>query len=140
MRRILLTGIALAALASAPALAQTATPSPGPSSPEPADHAAQDHAAPASSEQSADHVSHTDDAAPKVAQLLPGYGNGGFTITTSVPEAQAFFSNGLELGAAFAHKAALAAMEEAVRRDPACAMCKWGQAYVTAPTINFGAS
>lgn len=118
----------------------------GPSAPEPADHAAQVHSEPApaqpaaQSEAAADHTSHTDDAAPKEARLLPGYGNGGFAITTSVPEAQAFFSNGLELGAAFAHKAAVAAMAEAVRRDPACAMCKWGQAYVTAPTINFGAN
>ena len=48
-------------------------------------------------------------------------------------------SNGLELGAAFAHKAAVGAMTEAVRLDPACAMCLWGQALVTAPTINFGA-
>ncbi|MGX7894001.1 hypothetical protein [Tsuneonella sp. HG222] len=70
--------------------------------------------------------------------LLPGYGDGGFAVTTSVPEAQAFFSNGLELGAAFAHSAAVAAMKEAVRLDPACAMCKWGQALVTGPTINFG--
>lgn len=114
-----------------------------PASPEPADHAAQVPAATPTeptSEAVTDHTAHTDDAAPKQAQLLPGYGKGGFAITTSVPQAQAFFSNGLELGAAFAHKAAVAAMTEAVRLDPACAMCKWGQAYVTAPTINFGAT
>ncbi|MEI6644158.1 MAG: hypothetical protein WCL10_19240 [Novosphingobium sp.] len=82
--------------------------------------------------------SHDDNAVPKVPTLLPGYGNGGFTITTSVPGAQAFFSNGLELGAAFAHKAAIAAMTEAVRLDPACAMCLWGEALVAGPTINYG--
>jgi len=114
-----------------------------PASPEPADHAAQVPAATPTeptSEAVTDHTAHTDDAAPKEARLLPGYGKGGFAITTGVPQAQAFFSNGLELGAAFAHKAAVAAMTEAVRLDPACAMCKWGQAYVTAPTINFGAT
>lgn len=136
MRTGLIAGVAALVFAGA-AIAQDR-----PASPEPADHAAQvPVATPApTSEAAADHTSHTDDAAPKVAQLLPGYGKGGFAITTSVPQAQAFFSNGLELGAAFAHKAAVAAMAEAVRLDPACAMCKWGQAYVTAPTINFGAT
>lgn len=132
MRRTTMAG-ALALVLAASAAAQS-----GPASPEPADHAAQ--TPPAQSEAAADNHSHTDDAAPYEARLLPGYGNGGFAITTGVPAAQAFFSNGLELGAAFAHKAALAAMVEAVRRDPACAMCQWGQAYVTAPTINFGAT
>ena len=141
MRRIGFAGLTAGLLFASAAAAQDR-----PASPEPADHAAQVPApapAPAAAPQSeaaADHASHTDDAKPKTAQLLPGYGNGGFAITTSVPPAQAFFSNGLELGAAFAHKAAVAAMEEAVRLDPACAMCKWGQAYLTAPTINFGAT
>ncbi len=127
-----LIALSLMALA-APAIAQT-----GPASPEPADHAVQAPASEAVAE--SEGHSHTDNAVPKEATLLPGYGGGGFAITTAVPEAQAFFSNGLELGAAFAHKAAVAAMEEAVRRDPACAMCLWGQALVSAPTINFGAS
>ena len=82
--------------------------------------------------------SHDESTVPKVPTLLPGYGNGGFTITTTVPAAQAFFSNGLELGAAFAHKAAIAATTEAVRLDPACAMCLWGEALVSGPTINYG--
>ncbi len=74
----------------------------------------------------------------ETTDLLPGYGTGGFPITTAVPQAQAFFSNGMELGAAFAHSAAKAAMQEAVRLDRSCAMCKWGRALVTGPTINFG--
>lgn len=86
----------------------------------------------------ADHASHDDNTVPKVPTLLTGYGNGGFTISTTVPAAQAFFSNGLELGAAFAHKAAIAAMGEAVRLDPGCAMCLWGEALVSGPTINYG--
>jgi len=110
----------------------------GPASPEPTDHALKTPAAPVS-EAAAESHAHTDNLAPKEATLLPGYGDGGFAITTAVPQAQAYFSNGLELGAAFAHTAAVAAMEEAVRLDPACAMCLWGQALVTAPTINFGA-
>ncbi len=85
-----------------------------------------------------DQHSHTDNLVPKQAMLLPGYGNGGFTITTAVPQAQAFFSNGMELAPAFAHDAAIAAMKEAVRLDPACAMCLWGQTLTEGPTINYG--
>ena len=81
---------------------------------------------------------HADMAAPKTPQLLAGYGDGGFAITRKTPEAQAFFSNGLELNAAFAHRAASEAMKEAVRLDPKCAMCLWGQALVDGPTLNYG--
>jgi tetratricopeptide (TPR) repeat protein len=81
---------------------------------------------------------HSDKAAPKTAQLLEGYGNGGFAVVTASPAAQAYFSNGMELAAAFAHKASIKAMEEAVRLDPACAMCHWGLAYTSGPTINYG--
>ncbi len=77
-------------------------------------------------------------AEPKHTVLLSGYGSGGFTISTKVPEAQAFFSNGMELGAAFAHQAAIDAMKEAVRLDPACAMCLWGEAFMSGPTLNYG--
>lgn len=82
--------------------------------------------------------SHDESTVPKVPTLLPGYGTGGFTVTTSVPAAQAFFSNGMELAAAFAHKAAISATTEAVRLAPSCAMCLWGEALVSGPTINYG--
>ncbi len=79
-----------------------------------------------------------DMAAPVRPALLEGYGNGGFAITTQIPEAQAFFTNGMVLGAAFAHQAAIAAMAEAVRLDPDCAMCLWGEAFMSGPTLNYG--
>ena len=82
-------------------------------------------------------MDHGDTAAPKSPMLMPGYGSGGFKITTSVPQAQAFFDNGMQLAHAFAHKAAIEAMQEAVRLDPKCAMCLWGQAWAAGPTINF---
>ncbi|SOB87822.1 hypothetical protein SAMN06297144_2959 [Sphingomonas guangdongensis] len=73
-------------------------------------------------------------------ELLSGFGKGGWAIATRVPAAQAFFDNGMQLGAAFAHDASIAAMKEAVRRDPACAMCVWGEAWAGGPTINYGKS
>lgn len=81
---------------------------------------------------------HDDMLAPRSPQLLPGYGNGGFAISSANPQAAAFFANGLELHAAFAHRAGVAAMEQAVRLDPACGMCQWGLALVDGPTINYG--
>jgi len=125
MRRYWTMAIGVAALGAA------ASAQDHPATAEPADHAAQMPAA-------HDAHSHDDSLKPKVPTLLTGYGGGGFAITTSVPEAQAFFSNGMELGAAFAHSAAAAAMEHAVELDPACAMCKWGEALVEGPTINYG--
>jgi len=83
------------------------------------------------------HKDHGDMAAPKTPMILNGYGDGGFKITTANPKAQAYFDNGMQLDAAFAHKAAHEAMEESVRLDPQCAMCRWGLAWVSGPTINF---
>jgi tetratricopeptide (TPR) repeat protein len=86
------------------------------------------------------HMGHSDMAAPKTPMLLDGYGSGGFRITTNIGGAQAFFDNGMQLAHAFAHKAAIEAMAEAVRLDPDCAMCLSGQAWAAGPTINFGKS
>src|SRR6476469_1652925 len=89
--------------------------------------------------QSGAHQGHAIDmAAPAKPQILPGYGGGGFPITTSSPQAQAFFSNGMELAAAFEHSAAKAAFAEATRLDPQCVMCAWGEAWANGPNINFG--
>ena len=74
---------------------------------------------------------------PAETRILEGYGNGGFAITTASPRAQAFFNNGMQLAHAFAHGAAVAAMREAKRLDPECAMCVWGEAWAGGPTINF---
>ncbi|CAN1505869.1 hypothetical protein MCEMIH16_00643 [Caulobacteraceae bacterium] len=73
-------------------------------------------------------------------KFLPGFGNGGFTITTASPEAQKWFSYGIQLAQAFAHEPAKAAFAEAARLDPTCAMCVWGQAMAAGPTINYGIS
>jgi tetratricopeptide (TPR) repeat protein len=81
-----------------------------------------------------------DGTAPAKPTLLAGYGGGGFRIATSVPAAQAYFDNGMQLGAAFAHKAAIAAMAESARLDPCCAMCAGGHAWAAGPTINYPVS
>ncbi|WP_207801825.1 tetratricopeptide repeat protein [Phenylobacterium hankyongense] len=75
-------------------------------------------------------------AAP-AQQILQGYGSGGFTVRTASPAAQAYFDNGMQLGHAFAHKASIAAFQEAGKLDPACAMCAWGEAWARGPTINY---
>ena len=76
-------------------------------------------------------VSICGDDAPVTAktELLPGYGGGGFPVTTVSPRAQAFFDNGMQLAHAFAHRAATAAFAEAARADLNCAMCQWGEAW-----------
>ncbi len=78
-----------------------------------------------------------DMTAPKQAMLLSGYGGGGFPIRTVSPQAQAFFDNGMQLAHAFAHKAAIQAFHESARLDPNCAMCLWGEAWASGPTINY---
>ena len=103
--------------------------------------AAQDTAAgtpPTAMDHAAGH--HADMTAPKAAQIMPGYGAGGFPIASKAPQAQAFFDNGMQLAHAFAHRASIKAMAEAVRLDPACAMCLWGLAWASGPTINYGKS
>lgn len=94
-------------------------------------------ASPGLAQSASEHAGHTDMAAPKTAAILDGYGGGGFPITTANPRAQAFFDNGMQLAHAFAHKAAVEAMEEAVRADPACGMCHWGLGWAAGPTINY---
>jgi tetratricopeptide (TPR) repeat protein len=50
-----------------------------------------------------------------------------FPVTCST-EAQAAFDEGMKLQHSFWHKAAIAKFQEALERDPSCAMAHWGQA------------
>jgi tetratricopeptide (TPR) repeat protein len=83
----------------------------------------------------------SDPATPALATtlqpILTGYGSGGFAVRTSAPAAQAYFDNGMQLGHAFAHKPSIRAFQEAERLDPNCAMCAWGEAWASGPTINY---
>ncbi len=57
-------------------------------------------------------------------------------VTTTSPDAQRYFDQGLVLAYGFNHDAALRAFEEAARIDPGCGMAWWGIAYASGPHIN----
>jgi len=58
------------------------------------------------------------------------------TISTTSPQAQAYFDQGLRLVYGFNHYEAQAAFQEAARLDPACAMCAWGIALTYGSNYN----
>ncbi len=68
--------------------------------------------------------------------LYDGLGKVHFPITTSNPQAQRYFNQGLSFAYGFNHAGAIAAFREAQRLDPNCAMCFWGEAFAHGPNIN----
>jgi tetratricopeptide (TPR) repeat protein len=72
------------------------------------------------------------------ATLLDGLGNYAFPVTTSSPEAQRWFNQGLMLAYGFNHDAAERSFLKATELDPGCAMCWWGAALVLGPHVNSG--
>ena len=74
-------------------------------------------------------------AAPK-APLYDNLGNLHHEITTSSPEAQRYFNQGLTLSYAFNHAEAIRSFKQAIAIDPDCAMCYWGVAFALGPNIN----
>ena len=63
-------------------------------------------------------------------------GSFSWRVTTGVPEAQAYFDQGMRLMYAFARDDARRSFAEARRRDPRCAMCWWGEAWAMGPYLN----
>ena len=59
-----------------------------------------------------------------------------FAITTTNPDAQKFFDQGLRLTYGFNHAEALRAFRKASKLDLECAMCYWGEALALGPNIN----
>jgi tetratricopeptide (TPR) repeat protein len=57
-------------------------------------------------------------------------------ITTTSPQAQLYFDQGLRLVYAFNHDEANRAFTEAARLDPNCAMAYWGIAFTLGPNYN----
>ncbi|HKJ02552.1 MAG TPA: hypothetical protein VJ997_08860 [Longimicrobiales bacterium] len=59
-------------------------------------------------------------------------------ITTSASEAQAYFDQGIQLLYSFTPPDAARSFREAERRDAACAMCWFGEAWAWGPYLNGG--
>ena len=58
------------------------------------------------------------------------------TVTTSSPEAQKYFDQGMRLLWAFNHDESTRSFAQAAELDPACAMCFWGVALTVGPNYN----
>jgi tetratricopeptide (TPR) repeat protein len=70
--------------------------------------------------------------------LWSNLGSLSYPITTSNPEAQKYFDQGLRLSYGFNHAEARRAFRTAQKIDPDCAMCYWGEALVLGPHVNAG--
>ena len=73
-------------------------------------------------------------AAPPM--LLEGLGRHHQTVSTTSPQAQAYFDQGLRLVYGFNHIEGERAFREAARLDPECAMCYWGIALTQGSNYN----
>src|SRR6185437_13668513 len=69
------------------------------------------------------------------APLWPGLGSWSFKISSRVPQAQAYFDQGLRLSYGFNHGEAARSFRTAQQFDPNCAICYWGEALVLGPNI-----
>ena len=70
------------------------------------------------------------------AMLFDGLGSAHRAVTTSVPEAQKYFDQGLRLMWAFNHDEATRSFAKAAALDPDCAACYWGVALTVGPNYN----
>jgi tetratricopeptide (TPR) repeat protein len=80
------------------------------------------------------HSPEAKDAGP--APLLDGLGHLQHAITTSSPQAQRYFDQGLTLVYGFNHAEAARSFRYAAKLDPTCAMCYWGVALAVGPNYN----
>ncbi|HYW88933.1 MAG TPA: tetratricopeptide repeat protein [Chloroflexota bacterium] len=70
------------------------------------------------------------------AHRYDGYGKFHRAVTTSSPEAQAWFDQGMVLLYGFNHDEAIRSFHEAARIDPKCAMAWWGVSYANGLHVN----
>ncbi|MFL2769908.1 MAG: tetratricopeptide repeat protein [Rhodospirillaceae bacterium] len=68
--------------------------------------------------------------------LYDDLGSLAYKISTSFPDAQAYFNQGLRFVYAFNHAEAIRSFRAAQQVDPNCALCAWGEAYALGPNIN----
>jgi tetratricopeptide (TPR) repeat protein len=76
------------------------------------------------------------ETASRPPELLAGLGDHHREVTTTSPEAQRYFDQGLALIYGFNHDAAVRSFDYALVLDPSCAMCAWGKATALGPNIN----
>jgi tetratricopeptide (TPR) repeat protein len=76
----------------------------------------------------------------KPATLMTGLGDWHHPVTTSNPQAQQFFDQGLRLIYAFNHDEAEHSFQQAIELDPKFAMAYWGVAEAVGPNYNDPAS
>ena len=81
-------------------------------------------------------LSFTISAQDRIAPLLKGVGGLHHPVTTSSPEAQKYFDQGLTLLYAFNHLESERSFRQVAQLDPGCAMAYWGQALALGPNIN----
>jgi len=81
-----------------------------------------------------DHAAAPADNGP--APLLDGLGHLHHAITTSKPEAQRYFDQGLTLVYGFNYDEATRSFRYAAKLDPKCAMAYWGIALTLGPNYN----
>ena len=72
----------------------------------------------------------------KPATLLPGLGTHHHPVSTTHPEAQRFFDQGLALLFAFNHDEAVRSFQRAAELDPQLAMAYWGMALALGSNYN----
>src|SRR5450432_3109462 len=70
------------------------------------------------------------------AMLFANLGNVHRPITTSSPEAQKYYDQGLSLMWAFNHDEATRSFAKAAELDPSCASCWWGVSLTVGPNYN----
>ncbi|HLK61635.1 MAG TPA: redoxin domain-containing protein [Chthonomonadaceae bacterium] len=81
------------------------------------------------SDRSHSHISPAFDQGPRqLAHLMTGVGNVHFSVTTSSPEAQKFFDQGVNLLYSFSWYEAERSFRQVALLDPDCAMAYWGMA------------
>ncbi|MGE3819445.1 MAG: tetratricopeptide repeat protein [Isosphaeraceae bacterium] len=68
--------------------------------------------------------------------LFEGLGSRTRKVTTSSPDAQRYFDQGLKFLYAFNHDEAIRSFRQATTLDPSCAMAWWGIAMAHGPHIN----
>lgn len=79
---------------------------------------------------------HISEEKTESGKLLSGFGSHHHPVSTTNPEAQKYFDQGLTLIYAFNHEEAIRSFRRALELDPNMAMAHWGIAYALGPNIN----